>query len=142
MTLSRVLLFALAAATALAADDPWNKVKELKSGTEIRVFKKGSTQSVLAKMDEANEERLLVVVKNGQVAIAKADIDRLDYRPSKPGTRLTTTTESRNAEPDARPAPPGFSSRTPGTSSSSSVNIGSKPDFETIYRRPAAPPKK
>jgi hypothetical protein len=142
MTLSRVLLFALAAATALAADDPWNKVKELKSGTEIRVFKKGSTQSVLAKMDEANEERLLVVVKNGQVAIAKADIDRLDYRPSKPGTRLTTTTESRNTEPDARPAPPGFSSRTPGTSSSSSVNIGSKPDFETIYRRPAAPPKK
>ncbi len=142
MTISRVLLFALAAVTVWAADDPWAKVKDLKSGTEIRVYKKGSTQPVMAKMDEANDGRLLVVVKNEQLAIPKADIDRLDYRPTKPGTRVTTTTESKNTEPDTRPAPPGLSSRTPGTSTSSSVSIGSKPDFETLYRRPTAPPKK
>ncbi len=140
--MSRFLFLVLAAAAALAANDPWAKVKDLKSGTELRVFKKGTAQPVMAKMDEANDERLVVVVKNEQIAIARADIDRLDYRPSKRTSRVTTRTESKTTDPDTRPAPPGFESRTPGTSSSSTVNIGSKPDFETLYRRPKPPPKK
>jgi hypothetical protein len=140
--MSRLLLFVMAAATVLAADDPWTKVKNLKSGTELRVFRKGAAQSVLAKMDEADDERLLIVVKNEQAAIAKADIDRIDYRPSQSGNRVTSKTESKTTDPDTRPAPPGYGSRTPQTSSSTAVSIGSKPDFETIYRRPTPPPKK
>jgi hypothetical protein len=36
---------------------------------------------VMAQMDEANEERILVVVKNEQVSIPKEQIDRVDARP-------------------------------------------------------------
>ncbi len=140
--MSRILLFLLAVAAVLAADDPWTKVKNLKRGTEIRVFKKGAAQPVIARMDEADDEKLLVLLKNSQAAIPKTDIDRLDYRPPQPGGKVTTKSESKTTDPDTRPAPPGYSSRTPGTSSSTSLNIGSKPDFETIYRRPTPPPKK
>ena len=38
----RVLLFAVACLTVFAADDPWDKVRELKSGTELRILKRGS----------------------------------------------------------------------------------------------------
>jgi len=40
----------LAAVTAFAADDPWTKVRDLKSGTELRIFKKGGMHPSLAKM--------------------------------------------------------------------------------------------
>ena len=136
-----VLFLILAAVAARAADDPWTKVKNLKSGTELRVFKKGTAQPVLAKMDEADDERLLVVVKNTQQAIFRADIDRVDYRPPA-GSKLTSKSENKTSDPDTRPAPPGYGSRTPQNSTSTNVSIGSKPDFETIYRRPAPPPRK
>ena len=140
--MSRVLFFALAAATAMAADNhPWTKVKDLKSGTELRVFKKGKAQPIMARIDEANDERLIVVVKNEQLAIAKSEIDRIDARPQG-GSKVTRRTEAKRTDPDTRPAPPGYGSRTPGTSSSTDVSFGSKPDFETIYRRPTPPPRK
>ena len=134
-----VLFFLLAAITAFAADDPWAKVRELKSGTELRIYKKGVTQPVLAKSDELTDDNLVVVVKNEQVAIARDQIDRIDYRPIKPGGRLTTETKTKTTEPDTSPRPPGFGSTVPGTSTSTSVGIGSKPDFELIYKRPVTP---
>jgi hypothetical protein len=140
------LILALTAAlTLVAADDPWQKVQELKSGTELRIQKKGAAQPVLAQMDEANEERIVVVVKNEQVAIAKDQIDRIDFRP-KAGSRIVKETKTTTSAPgNPSPAeqrigggPPG-----PSGSSSSSLTFGSKPDFETIYRRAPMPlPKK
>ena len=139
--MARTFLILLAAMTAFAADDPWAKVKELKSGTEIRVYKKGSPQPVLAKMDALNDDNLIIVAKNEQVAIPRDQIDRIDSRPS--AKRVTVNSKTETTEPDTRPAPPGYASRTPGTSTTSGVGIGSKPDFETIYRRPlGAAPKK
>jgi len=138
--MTRAFFVGLAAIAALAADDPWAKVHDLKSGTELRIFKKGSPQPVIAKMDELKEDALLVVVKSEQVAIPKDQIDRVDARPA--GKRVTVNSKTETTEPDTRPAPPGYSSQIPGTSTSSGVSIGSKPDFETIYRRPAVPPKK
>jgi len=38
--------------------------------------------------------------------------------------------------------PPGHGSAVPGTSTFTSIGIGSKPEFELIYKRPAAPPRK
>jgi hypothetical protein len=140
--MSRVLFFLLAAITAFAADDPWAKVRELKSGTELRVYKKGTPQPVLAKSDDVTDDNLLVVVKNEQVAIPKDQIDRIDYRPTKPGGRLTTETKTKTTEPDTTPKPPGFGSTVPGSSTSTSVGIGSKPDFELIYKRPTTPAAK
>ena len=119
-----------------AAEKPWDKVKELRSGTELRIYKKGLP--ILAVMDEATDDRLLVVVKNEQMAIDRDDIERVDARPRPPSrftkeTRTTTdTTGPTSVGPQARGSRPGA----PGSSSGASYGLGSKPDFETVYRRP------
>ena len=134
-------LVILCAVAAFGAADPWAKVRELKSGTEIRIYKKHAKQPLIAKFDEADGERVLIVVKNEQLAVARDQIDRLDVRPQ--GSRVKK--ESRMESKDTAEAYPGPSSRghsAMNTTTSSSVNIGSKPDFETLYRRPPEPAKK
>jgi hypothetical protein len=134
------LLVTLLAGAALihAADDPWAKVKAIKSGTEIRVYKKGSAQPLLVKMDEATDERLIFVNKNEQTSLAKEDIDRLDARPAAKRTVTKETKETQSdSSADPRSAIPGPTPNRPGPTGSSSTNysIGGKPDFETVYRR-------
>ena len=136
----RMLVFTFAAMAAFGADDSWSKVRDLKTGTELRIYKKGASQFVAATMDEASAERLIAVIKNEQVAIAKDDIDRIDYRPVRPGRRVTketTTTVTESHEPVAAPGPQGSSG--PSTSTSTGYSFQPKPNFETIYRRPPAP---
>lgn len=131
------ILAAAAVLTMLAADDGWDKVRELKSGAELRIQKKGSAQPLLATMDEANEDRILVVVKNEQMAIPKDQIDRLDARP-KGGSRVVKETKT-TSNPPGNPSPTeqriGGGPVGPSGSSSSSLSFGSKPNFETVYRR-------
>ena len=137
----KLFVLALIALAALAASDTWSKVRDLKTGTELRIYKKGAPQPVLATMDEATDDKLIVVVKNEQAAIAKEDIDRIDYRPTRKGSRVTketttTTTDNHDkvaaATPEAHPVGP-------SSSTSTNFSIQGKPDFETIYRRaPAA----
>jgi hypothetical protein len=138
-----VLLFC-AALVAFAADDPWAKVKELKTGTELRVYKKGAAQPLLVQMDELTDDNLVVVDKKRQTAIARDQIDRVDYRPSGK-SRLTreTTTKVTDSVGDPKAVIPSPNPGVPGssTSTSSNLSIGSKPDFETIYKRPPSPPK-
>ena len=131
----RTFFLIFCAAAAFAADDPWAKVKVLKSGTEIRVYKRGVSAPVMAKLDEVREESLSVVVKNEQVTIEKDQIERLDYRPQA-GSRMVTETKAKTENPDPTP-PKGMNHgpAVPGASSSTSVSFGSKPDFQTIYRR-------
>jgi hypothetical protein len=138
-----LLLFLLAGLVAFSAEDEWAKVKALKTGAEIRVFKKGSTQPVLAQMDELTDDNLIVIVKKTQTAIPKDQIDRIDARPSnnRQVTKETVTKENfpdSKAQADAGTAGPA----TPSSSTSTSVSIGGKPDFETVYRRPIGAPKK
>src|SRR6516162_10075695 len=85
----KLALFLCTAFLAFGADDPWAKLKELKTGTELRVFKKGAAQPVLVKMDELTDDNLVVINKNEQTAIPRDQIDRVDYRPS--GSRVTRT---------------------------------------------------
>jgi hypothetical protein len=100
-------------------------------------------QPVIGKFDEANDERLLMVVKNEQLAIPKDQIDRLDARPAQPGGRVkvqsTTTVDDpqRAHEPEIGM----HSHRVEGTSTSSGVSVTNKPDFETIYRRSLGAPQ-
>jgi hypothetical protein len=138
----RSLLFLLSAAALFAADDPWTKVKELKSGTEIRIVRKGAAKPIEGKFDEAQDDKVIVVLKNEQVAIAKDDIDRLDFRPK--GSRITRNAGAKETQPDPTPAVGmDHGPSVPGKSYNSGLSIGSKPDYETLYRRPAgAPPKK
>lgn len=136
MTLRFALAFLLAALACVAADDEWNKVAAIKSGTEIRVVRKGKPQPVTGKMDEAREESLVLVVKNEQIAIPKDEIDRIDARPasSKPVKTETVNTQPAYDAPGSpnRPTRPGG----PSGSASSSVTYG-KAEFETVYRRKA-----
>jgi hypothetical protein len=141
--MTRPLLYLLAAATVFAAgEDPWAKVKDLKSGTEIRVVKRGAAKPLEGKLDEARDDAVVIVLKNEQVSVPKDEIDRLDYRP-KPGSRIVKTGNAKQTDPD--PTPPvgmNHGPAVPGTNYSSGLSIGSKPDYETLYRRPLGAPKK
>ncbi len=133
----------LAAVTAFAADDPWTKVQNLKSGTELRIFKKHGMHPILAKMEQANPDSLIIVVKNEELAIPRDLIDRIDYRPVRTDSRVTKETRETVEGPDAKTAAES-PNNVPGQTASSSTSyvFGSKPDFQTIYRRPPPEPKK
>jgi hypothetical protein len=96
--MTKLLCVVLAASMAFSADDPWGKVKDLKSGTELRIYEKGTAQPILAKSDEVTEDNVIVVVKQEQIAIAKDLVERIDYRPDR-GGRVTTETKSRQSDP-------------------------------------------
>jgi hypothetical protein len=127
-----LLLLLLAGLAAFGAGDDWAKVKALKTGAELRVYKKGSTQPIAAQMDELTDDSLIVIVKKTQTAIPKDQIDRIDARPSNGSKVKKETTTKDTVEPDG--------------SATSSVSTGysfdGKPGFETVYRRPAPAPKK
>jgi len=135
----RFVLLALATLTAFAADNRWDKVRDLKTGTELRILKKGSRQPILAAMDEANDERLVVVIKNEQQAIQKDDIDRIDFRPATKSkiAKETRTTQTDSTQTSSVGPQPRGSQSGPSTSTSTSFSGAPKPDFETIYRRTA-----
>jgi hypothetical protein len=136
----RPLTFLIGAVLAFGADNPWEKVKELKSGSELRIWKKGVSTPIEAVYDDLGEEKLLVVVKNEQVAIPRDGIDRIDARASaktrKPKVESTVTRDINRPERVAAPprsqreSPPGA----PSSSATSSVSW-SNPGFETVYRR-------
>jgi len=144
----RAMIMLLAAATVglvtngnaadIKTDDQWIKVKELKSGTEIRIYKKGVSQPILAKAGDATEDKLIIVLKNEETAIDKKDIERVDARPQG-GKRTKVESKATNNEPTAQPVdgvrPENYPK--PGSSYSSGMSVGSKPDFETVYQRRA-----
>lgn len=140
----RALFFFLTAAAVLAAEDAWTKVSALKSGVEVRIFKRAASQPLLGKLDEVTDDNVVIVLKNKQVAIPKDQIERIDYRPAQSGGKLVKDTKTTVTDPDAKAAsrPPQEGPATPSTSTSTSVSIRSKPDFETIYRRTSAAPRK
>ncbi len=142
--MSRIVLFLLAAALAMAAEDAWSKVQHLKTGTELRVYKSGAKQPISAKMDDVSDDALIVILKNEQIAIPKEEIERIDYRPPAGGSRVTKESKTDANAPDTEPVGPrpAHGANVPGTSSSSSIGMQSKPGFETIYRRTQAAQRK
>src|SRR5580700_6126718 len=125
------LLVVLAGLVAFGAGDEWTKVRALKTGAELRVYKKGATQPVSAQMDELTDENLVVIVKKTQTAIPKDQIDRIDARPPGGGATKETTTK-KTVDADGKE----------NTSTSTGYSFGGKPNFETVYRRPPGAPKK
>jgi hypothetical protein len=148
-TMLKTIVVLCAAALAYGADDPWAKVKELKTGTELQVFKRGTAQPMMVKLGDLTDENLLVINKTEETAIPRDQIERIDARS---GARSRTINETKvpekNAATDPRSTIPGPNSP-PGAMSSPSTGVSSgvtwnKPGFETVYRRTAAstPPKK
>jgi hypothetical protein len=127
----RGFLLLMLALVAFGADDEWSKVRALKTGAELRVYKKGSIQPLSVQMDELTDENLIVIVKKTQTAIPKDQIDRIDARPSGSGATKETTTKQ-TVDADGKE----------NTSTSTAYNFGGKPNFETVYRRPPGAPKK
>jgi|SRR6185312_6382568 len=135
----RLALLILLAWTLPGADDPWLQVQQLKSRQELRIFRKGVSTPLNATYADANDERMVVVVKYKEMAIPRDDIDRIDARPAGKN-RATRETTEKTVDPDYRPRPP-HGDDVPGTSVGSNISYGRKPAFETIYRRPAAATK-
>jgi hypothetical protein len=132
--IAAVLLF------ALAADDAWEKLKAVKSGSEVRVFRKGHAKPIEANLGDVTDESLILALKKEQKAIPKEEIDRVDARPGgKAGvTRESkTTNDVTNPQPPAPPNP--YNRPGPSGSVSSGVTIG-KPGYETVYTRPRPKP--
>jgi len=127
----KMFLLMLAAAAVFAADDPWQNVKDLKSGTDLRVFRRGSNQPLLVHMGELTDDNLVVIDKKAERAIPREEIDRIDSRPPKP-TWVKEEKTSDKVNSDGRNS----------SSYSSGYSKGSRGDFETIFRRAARPPKK
>ncbi len=142
----RTLVALLIAVAAFGADDPWAKVKDLKTGAEIRIYKRGSAQPLLGTFDELRDDDMVVVIKHEQTAIPKEQIERLDARPQKSESRVTKETKTKTEMPDARsniPGPRQGPAKATTTTSTNVILSSSKPDFETVYRRtPGAPPAK
>ena len=114
----KTVIILCASALVFGADDPWVKVKELKIGSELQVYTRGSAQPLLVKMDELTDTNLLVINKNAQTAIPRYEIERIDARPSG-STRTTNDTKvtEKNAATDPR------SLRCPGKSMPASPPI-------------------
>ena len=126
------LLILVTCLAAFGAADDWAKVKALKTGAELRVFKKGSAQPIVAQMGDLTDENLIVLIKKTETAIPRDQIDRIDARPTTANrvTKETTTKDGVGAD------------GAPTSSMSTNYSMGSKPDFEVVYRRSRAIPKK
>jgi hypothetical protein len=128
----RAFVLLLLACLAGSAADDWSKVKALKTGSELRVFKKGSTQPISAQFGDLTDDNLIVIVKKTETAIPRDQIDRIDARPPA-GPRVTRETNAKQTvNPDG----------TISNSSGAGLSMGSKPDFETVFHRSPPPPKK
>ncbi len=143
------LLIALsmaASAAAPPAPDPWAKVAALATGSELHIFKKGSSKPVTGTFAEANDDNLIVFLKKEEVAIPREAIDRIDARPpAKSGGRATSetrTTVDPNPTPSAPIDAPTQGAGGPTTSTSTTFGSPSRPGFLTVYRRPTPAPVK
>ena len=127
-----LLLLVLTGLVAFGADGDWSKVKALKTGAELRVYRKGATQPILAQLDELTDDNLIVIVKKTQTAIPRDQIDRIDARASN-GSRVTKETTTKDSvQPDGSQS----------SSTSTGYSFDGKPNFEIVYRRPVGVPKK
>jgi hypothetical protein len=141
----KLLLFLFPALLAFGADDPWAKLKALKTGAELRVFKKGAAEPLLVKMDELTDDNLVVIDKNKQTAIPRDQLDRVDSRATaKSRVTKETTTKTTDSVGDPKAVIPGPNPQGgPGTTTSTSTGYswGPKADFETVYGRQPSPKK-
>jgi len=129
-----ILVLFLTTLAAFAATDPWAKVKDLKTGQDLRIYKIGAKQPILAKFDELTGSGLVVIIKNEQVGIDRDDIDRIDARPDK-DSRVSKESRTTTELPGPVGPRPAGTADVPGSTTSSTVSVGSKPDFENVYRR-------
>ncbi len=137
----RLFIVFLAALLAFAADDLWTKLSDIKTGSDLRVYRTGNKPPILATFADVNEDNLIVLVKNTETAIPKDQIERIDARGKQGKPAMTTETHT-SEEPPAVGAPNMHQQEGLSSNSSSSVSFGGgKGDFQTVYRRNLADSK-
>lgn len=138
----RFVFLILATLTAAAAADPWDAVRAIKPGSEVRIYKTGAREPFLGKLDEVKTDSVIVSSKTEQTSIEKEKILRIDARAGSSGKPTVTreTKTDRTTVPDARPVygPRGTNPGGPSGSSSTGLTFGGKGEFETVYKRPPA----
>jgi hypothetical protein len=140
----RVLGAIVVLAGGLLAQSPsdWSKVMELATGSELRIYRGGLKKPLEAKMGEATEDRLVILLKNEQTSIERQEIDRIEWRSGKSSVRreVSSSTDSGKVAGSGVPDLPGQTTSGPSGSSSSSITYSGKGKFELIYVRPKAGP--
>ena len=146
----RFLLVPLLLSLPASGSDDWDKVKELASGSDLKIYERGSAQPKLAKYADATDSSLIIIVKNEQVSITKEVIDRIEARPplkkgGKKVVRETRVDDPAMPSSDAGPHGPtaGPQRGAPGApnySSSTSILYGDNRDYSTVYRRASRAP--
>lgn len=136
--MTRALSLLLSLVTAVAAftdDDPWAKVRELKGGTQLRIYKVGEKDPIVAKLDRAGEESVIVITKTAQVSIPKEEIERLDVRVAGSRSAAAQTRVDRKVAPKGAEV---AGNTIPGATTSVTSGLHRPQGFATIYRRPPA----
>jgi hypothetical protein len=114
-------LFLLAFTFAWGAEDPWQKARDLAIGSEIRIYKLGSTKPISGKMGGVGDGKVQVIVKNDQIAIKQSEIDRIEYHA--PGSKTKNETSTTTTD--------GFGTNTSAASGTS----WSRGGWQTVYRK-------
>ncbi len=135
------LFLLLAALAAFGDGDPWDKVRQLQRGSELRIYQVGEKQPVAAKFEAVSPESLIVIRQTTQTAIPKERIERVDWRPPS-GSRVAARTQKIIGTPEEAATQRSKGSTLPPRSTAGSVKIKPKPGFETVYEREAVVPQK
>ena len=130
------MLALLLTLTFLSQERPWDKVRAVESGTEVRVFKRNVKLPVVAKLDEATEDNLILLIEDQQVAIRRAEIDRIDRRPHQ----VSRVTHERRGVRTATAQGNTVSAAVANAARTQTLTIRSKSPFEFLYRRPTVLP--
>ena len=125
----------LLVAAACAAEDSWDKVRQLASGSELRIYQTGSRKPVTARLYRVSGDSLVVIVKNFETAIPKDTVERLDWRPADSAARVDA--EARRVVGTRESAVTGRSgeSNVPARSTLGGIRIRPPREFQTVYRR-------
>ncbi len=123
-----------------ADEGAWDKVRAVEAGTDLRIFKRDVKAPVIARMDEATDDHLIVLLQDSQVAIRRAEIDRIDRRPR--GARVTRVSKHAhrvggNPGEQGQPVVQGTSasSAVANAARTDTLTFRSKAPFEFLYRR-------
>lgn len=114
----------------------WSRLKDLTPGSELRIYRQGSPKPLEARFGEIREDHLVILRKDEETSIPRTEIDRIDWRASKPAVkRETVTSTDPRAVPGSQPPDPRRRTGGPSGSTSSTVTFRGKGRFETVYLR-------
>ena len=131
--LAGLLLATAAHAQSTADPDPWAKVRALLSGVDLRVSTDGARPGIY-KLDSVREDALILIRKNEQLSIQRADIKKIELQ--MPDALKHTQARVKSEFPRT---PDG---RVNKTTTGGIVLQTRDGDYLLIYRRPDRPGKR